>query len=714
MTYPLPSPSCRCHALSTLCSLIVLVAPAVRAQAVAPPSLAGHWKGALKVGVTTLDLDVEFTNKGSGWTGDISIPAQGAKNLPLQGITVEGDQVDFTLADVHGNRAFKGKLAADGSSIKGTFTQAGESLELSLSHEADPIADMKKSLDGFDEVIKKAIKDFKVPGLAIAVVKDGEVIYAKGFGQRNIEKDLPVTPRTLFAIGSCTKAFTTFVMGALVEEGKLEWDTPVRTYLPEFRMSDPIATESLTPRDMATHRSGLPRHDMVWRNSGLTGEDLVPRLAYLEPTEPLRSRFQYNNIMFMVAGYMIETIDRRPWEEAVRARIFQPLGMGASNFSVRDSQKADDHATPYDDHAGKVRAIPFLDITNVGACGAINSNVTDMARWMVVHTQRGKLGGKSIISPWMLAELHTPQTTMDRPSDKKEISAPSYALGWMVGTYRGHRSVWHTGRIDGFTCETRLFPDDGMGIVILNNKTGSPLPGLIAEHAADRLLGLDPIDWLAEALEQRRKSEGAKKEDAKNRKDSWRRSGTQPAHPLEEYAGDYEHPAYGQIKIEHRNGRLVCAYNGNKCNLEHWHFDVFNAIRADTDSAIGEDIGLMPFQTNVKGYVDAVAVTLERNVKPIVFTKQPDRKLRDPEYLKRFAGEYEHAGETTTIRLRGNALFFEQNGARPVEMVPDRDDGFNLKHRNYLSVRFVTDTQGKVVRLDLIYSDEIFPAMRKP
>ena len=210
------------------------------------------------MGVTTLDLDVEFTNKGSGWTGDISIPAQGAKNLPLQGITVEGDQVDFTLADVHGNRSFKGKLAADGSSIKGTFTQAGESLELSLSHKADPIADMKKSLDGFDEVIKKAIKDFKVPGLAIAVVKNGEVIYAEGFGQRNIEKDLPVTPRTLFAIGSCTKAFTTFVMGALVEEGKLEWDTPVRTYLPDFRMSDPIATESITPRDMVTHRSGLP------------------------------------------------------------------------------------------------------------------------------------------------------------------------------------------------------------------------------------------------------------------------------------------------------------------------------------------------------------------------------------------------------------------------------------------------------------------------
>ena len=708
MTAPPPSPLRRRHAWPTLFALIVLVAPAARSQAADAPSPTGHWKGALKVGGTTLDLDIDLTKNDSGWTGDFSILAQGAKDLPLQGIRVEGDQVAFELGDVPGNPSFKGKLAADGSLIKGTFTKAGKSLELSLCRTADPIAVMKKSLDGFDAVIEKAIKDFKVPGLAIAVVKDGEVIYAKGFGQRNIEKDLPVTPRTLFAIGSCTKAFTTFVMGALVEEGKLDWDTPVRTYLPGLRMSDPIATESLTPRDMVTHRSGLPRHDMVWENSALTGKDLVPRLAYLEATEPLRRRYQYNNIMFMVAGYMIETIDRRPWEEAVRARIFQPLGMSASNFSVRDSQKVDDHATPYDDHAGKVRAIPFRDITNVGAAGAINSNVTDMARWMVVHTQRGKIGGKSIISPWMLAELHRPQTTMGRPP------GGSYALGWMVATYRGHRSVWHTGRIDGFTSETRLFPDDGMGIVVLNNKTGSPLPGLIAEHAADRLLGLDPIDWLAEALEQRRKSEGAGNEVAKNRKYSWRRLGTQPAHPLEEYAGDYEHPAYGQLKIELRNGGLVSDYYGNKWNLEHWHFDVFNAVRADIDPTIGKGIWLMPFQTNVKGYVDAVALTLERNVKPIVFIKQPDRKLRDPEYLKRFAGEYEHAGETTTIRLRGHALLFEQKGARPMELVPDRDDGFNLKDTNYLSVRFVTDTQGTVVELALIYPDEVNLARRKP
>ena len=713
MTYPLPSPSCRCHALSTLFSLIVLVAPAVRAQAVAPPSLAGHWTGSLKVGVTTLDLDVDFTNKGSGWTGDISIPAQGAKDLPLHGTTVEGDQVAFKVADAPGNSSFKGKLAADGSSIKGTFTQAGKSLDLSLCRTADPIAVMKRSLDGFDSVIERAIKDFKVPGLAIAVVKDGEVIYAKGFGLRDIEKDLPVTPRTLFAIGSCTKAFTTFVMGTLVEEGKLEWDTPVRTYLPGFRMSDPIATESITPRDLVTHRSGLPGHNMVWLNSRLTGKDLVPRLVYFEATAPLRSKYQYNNLMFMVAGYLIETIDGRPWEEAVRARIFQPLGMGSSNFSVRDSQKSDDHATPYAELEGKVRAIPFRDITNAGAAGSINSNVTEMARWMAVHTQGGKLGGKSIISPSVLAELHTPQMTMGRPSQKKGISPAFYALGWMVDTYRGHRGVGHGGGIDGFACETTLFPDDGIGIVVLTNKSGTPLPDLIVLHAADRLLGLEPIDWLAEDLDQRKKGEDAKKED-KKKKETWRRSGTHPAHPLEEYAGDYEHPGYGPLRIELRDGRLGCVYHGIEFTLEHWHFEVFNAPKADNAPALGDLNWMLSFQTNLKGYVDAVAVPLEPKVKPIVFTKRPDKKLSDPEYLKRFAGEYEHAGQTMTIRLQGHVLMFEQKGARPLEMVPDHADLFNLKQVARLNLRFVTNTQGKVVELALIYPDEVNLAKRKP
>jgi CubicO group peptidase (beta-lactamase class C family) len=695
----------------SLFALIVLVAPA--AVAADPPSIAGHWTGTLKVGGTPLALDVDFSKKPGGWAGDISIPAQGARDLPLQGITIEGDQVAFKLADVPGHPSYKGKLAPDGSSIKGTFTQAGKELELELKRAADPIAAMKKSLEGFDAVVDKAIKDFKVPGLAMAVVKDGQVIYAKGFGKRDVAKDLPVTPQTLFAIGSCTKAFTTFVMGTLVEEGKLEWDTPVRTYLPGFRMSDPIATESITPRDLVTHRSGLPRHDMVWYNNArFTGKDLIPRLAHFDFTEPLRSKFQYNNLMFVVAGHLIETIDGRSWEQAIRARIFQPLGMTSSNVSVVDSQKASDFAQPYDEQEGKVRVIPFRDITNVGPAGSINSNVLDMGRWVAVHTHGGKLGSQAIISPAVLNELHTPQMTTGQPSQKKEISPGSYALGWGVDTYRGHRRVHHGGAIDGFTAETCLFPDDGLGIVVLNNKKSSPLPSLIGQQASDRLLGLEPIDWLAEALDRRTKSLAAEKE-AKKKKETVRRSGTHPAHPLEEYAGDYQHPGYGPLKVELRDGRLVSSYNGIEATLEHWHFEVFDAPKADNDPALADFNMKFQFQTNFKGYVDAVAVPLEPSVKPIVFTKHPDKKLADPEYLKRFAGEYELAGQTVTVRLQGHVLMFEQKGAQPRELVPDRDDEFNLKGLSGLSVRFVSDRNGKVLELALNTLGGVFSAKRK-
>ncbi|HZW34487.1 MAG TPA: DUF3471 domain-containing protein, partial [Isosphaeraceae bacterium] len=344
--------------------------------------------------------------------------------------------------------------------------------------------------------------------------------------------------------------------------------------------------------------------------------------------------------------------------------------------------------------------------------GSINSNVLDMARWVAVHTHGGKLEGRTIISPSVLNELHAPQMTTGQPSPKKEISPASYALGWGVDTYRGHRRVHHGGAIDGFTAETCLFPDDGLGIVVLNNKNSSPLPGLVAQHASDRLLGLEPIDWLAEGLDRRTKSLAAEKE-AKTKKETVRRSGTHPAHPLEEYTGDYQHPGYGPLKVELRDGRLVSTYNGIEATLEHWHFEVFSAPKADNDPAL-DDLNLkLQFQTNFKGYVDAVAVPLEPSVKPIVFTKQPDKKLTDPKYLERFAGEYELAGQTVTVRLQGHVLMFEQKGARPRELVPDRDDEFNLKGLSGLSVHFVSDRSGKVLELAFNTPDGVFSAKRR-
>ena len=327
----------------------------------------------------------------------------------------------------------------------------------------------KEPLAGFDAFVNQALPAWEVPGLAMAVVKNGQVVLAQGYGFRDVDKKLPVTSRTLFAIGSCTKAFTTFVMGTLVDEGKLDWDKPLRTYIPELRLHDRVATELITPRDLVTHRSGLPRHDLVWYNATLSRKEIVDRLPYLEPTEAFRGKFQYNNLMYLTAGYLAERLTGQSWEEAVRARIFTPLGMTGSDFSVKDSQKAPDFATPYAERDDKVVAIPFRDISAIGPAGSINSNVEDMARWLIVQTHKGKIDGKQILSAAVLADIQTPHMTTGVPQERKEIMPAGYALGWGVDDYRGHRRVHHGGAIDGFIASTTLFPDDDLGIVVLAN-----------------------------------------------------------------------------------------------------------------------------------------------------------------------------------------------------------------------------------------------------
>jgi len=538
-----------------------------------------------------------------------------------------------------------------------------------------PVAAAKESLAGFDSFVNQAIKAWEVPGLAIAIVKNGEVILAEGFGLRDVDKKLPVTPKTLFAIGSCTKAFTTFVMGTLVDQGKLDWDKPVRTYIPEFRLFDRVASEQITPRDLVTHRSGLPRHDLVWYNATLSGKQIVDRLPYLEPSETLRSKFQYNNLMFMTAGYLVQRLTGQSWEVEVRTRIFKPLSIKSSNFSVNDSQKATDFAKPYAERDDKVVEIPFRDITNTGPAGSINSNVVDMARWLVVQTHRGRIDGKQMISPAVLADIHTPHMTTGVPQERKEIAPAGYALGWGVDDYRGHRRVHHGGAIDGFIAATTLFPDDDLGIVVLANMGRTSLPEMITRHASDRLLGLTSIDWSGEALAKKAKGKAADK-DARSKKETVRRPGTSPAHKLEEYAGEYEHPGYGIIKIDLREGKLNFAYNNIEAPLEHWHFEVFRALKNPKDPEFEDQ--KVQFLTNVNGYVDGVAVPFEPSLKPIVFSMRPDARLSDPDYLKRFTGEYELAGRTLGVRLKGNSLVLDEHGAQTVSLIADRDDGFKV------------------------------------
>jgi len=676
-----------------------------------PQDLAGHWEGAIALPGAKLAVDLDFVKQADGtWKGDISIPLQGAKDLALAGIKADGAEVGFAISGVPGDPAFKGTFSADGARITGTFSQGGGSFPFELARAVDPAAKAKKALEGFDQVVAKGLAQLEVPGAAIAIVKDQEVILARGFGFRDVEGKLPMTADTILAIGSSTKAFTAFALGTLVDRGRVEWDTPVRGYIPWFRLYDAQAGERLTPRDLVTHRSGLPRHDLVWYNNHTSSrEDLVRSLAYLQPTADLRVKWQYNNLMFLTAGYLVETMTGQSWEDAVRTLVFEPLGLKRSNFSVVESRKDADFAQPYDKRDGKIVRIPFRDITTVGPAGSINSTVNEMSRWVAVHVNGGKFGDTQVIGAETLADLHKPYMTTGGVSTRPDITVADYALGWFVDSYRGHQRVHHGGNIDGFSAMVSFLPKDGLGFVVLTNRNGTPLPELLIRAAADRILGLEAVDWIGEAAKERALGEEIGKK-AGEKKATRRRPGTVPAHKLEEYAGAYRHAGYGDLEVRLEGGKLGFVYNAIATPLVHWHFETFSGGKAEDDPAF-EDMKLT-FRTDANGNVVGVAVPFEASVDDIYFAKKPDARLSDPAYLKKFLGSYAIATQTVTVGLKGDALTLSIPGQPLYDLVPEVGGEFSLKTAKVVRIRFLEDAKGQVTALEVSQPGGVFEYKR--
>jgi len=577
--------------------------------------------------------------------------------------------------------------------------------------ETDAAAEARTALAGFDKVVEKAIADMNVPGLAIAVVAGGEVVYAEGFGYRDVDEKLPMTPDTLFAIGSTTKAMTATVLGMLADEGKMEWDAPLQTYLPSFRLSDPMTTARITPRDLVTHRSGLPRHDLLWyNNSEPTRAEMIARLAYLELTEDLRVKFQYNNLMFMTAGYLAGKLNGTTWEEAVDERLFTPLGMARSNFSVEDSQKDDNFSQPYrENDDDEIEEIPFRNIDLIGPAGSVNSTVNEMSRWLLFNLGGGKVGDRELLNPATLTEIHSPHMTTGGTPDRADVSVATYGMGWMIDTYRGHRRIRHGGGIDGFITSVMFFPDDDLGLVAFNNR-GSGLPLLVNQHAADRVLGLDEEDWIGEALENRKKGKEVQDE-AEEKKEATRIEGTSPSHPLADYAGRYTDPGYGTLEVRQVGESLEFEINGITTPLDHWHYDVWNGVESDVDPTFTDQKIL--FRTNVDGLISAVESQLEARAEPIVFEKGTDPRLFDPEYLKRFVGTYETAtGTKITISISGDALTASVPGQPNYTLEPALTGRFVLKEARVVSIGFEVDDAGVVTKAVLYQPSGVFDAPR--
>jgi CubicO group peptidase (beta-lactamase class C family) len=499
---------------------------------------------------------------------------------------------------------------------------------LFLALQVGPLAAQAKpaapDLKGVDQVITAMMTDFHVPGLGVGIIKGDQIVLARGYGFRDVEAKVPVTARTLFAIGSNSKSFTATLMAMLVDEGKLDWTKPVRTWLPDFELYDEYAARNMTPMDLVSHVSGLPRHDPLWYGRAFTRQEIYRRLKYLEPSTSFRNIWQYNNLMFMTAGILTERVSGKSWEEQVRSRIFTPLGMTRATTSVTDMARSDDFSWPYDYKDGKVVRIPFRNIDQIGPAGSINASVEDMLKYVDFRMHFGKVGDKQLVAAKQDSLEQTPRAVIPGTWTFKgvpEMGPETYGLALAIIGYRGHKLVMHGGGIDGFISQMAWLPDEKIGVVVLSNTNnsdggGNPLPNALALYLMDRMLGLAPLDWAGKARQQAVSGDSATKaeraEELKNRV-----AGTSPSHPLDDYAGSYENEGYGTLVIRRGAQGLELALDQLQTPLEHVHYDVFNI-------APGAPMieGRISFGLDDKGAITTVSVPMAPGVKPIVFTRK--------------------------------------------------------------------------------------------
>jgi CubicO group peptidase (beta-lactamase class C family) len=463
-----------------------------------------------------------------------------------------------------------------------------------------------------DAYVARAMRTFEVPGMAVAIVKDGRVALLKGYGVRKLGESTPVDENTLFGIGSNTKAFTAAALATLVDEGKISWDDPVYERLKGFEMYDPYASKEMRIRDLLCHRSGLGLGEgdlMFWPHTTFTRDDVVYRVRYLKPKTSFRTTYAYSNLMFVTAGQVVAEVSGKSWDEYLRVRIFLPLGMNNTNTSSTAYKAGDDWATPHSKVDGKLQPIALENLDNAGPAGSINSSVADLSKWVLMQLNRGKIPGTEtrIFSEKVSQDMWAQQMIVpvrQAPSELKNLQAhfAGYGMGWALRDYKGRKLVSHSGGVAGYVTRVMLVPEENLGVVILTNAEEDAAFESVLFHILDGYLGGPTEDYIA----------GSKAVDDKQRKEAdetmakaaqQRASESQPSLPLEKYAGDYADPWYGKATIRPENGALVLNFEHTVhglADLQHWQYDTFKAHWRDR----GVEDAFVTFALKPDGSVD--------------------------------------------------------------------------------------------------------------
>lgn len=428
----------------------------------------------------------------------------------------------------------------------------------------------QEKLQMIDKYIQSAMKDWQMPGFAVAIVKNDSVVFSKGYGVKNIRTKEPVDENTLFMIASCSKAFTTAALATLVDRGKIKWDDQVINYLPSFQMYDTWVTQEITIRDLVTHRSGLETFsgDILWLGSTYDSKEIIRRARYLKPASSFRSKYGYQNILYSAAGSIIPAVTDTSWSDYLKAHFFTPLGMNRSVTSINEMKNNGNYAFPHKIINGNVTTYnDFWTIETVAPAGAINSSAADVTKWIRLQLMKGKFGSKQIFSERQANEMWFNQTAMQ---------TANYGLGWFIRYFNGKKLIYHSGGMPGMISDVSIIPEDNFGLVILSNaETG--MVTAIRNYVIEVFINKEPKDWNKTMLENWQKREEGFAIENKRREDV-RVKDTKPSLPLEKYCGTYEDKMYGRAEVSLKDGKLFMQFVPTplfRGILHHYHFDTF-------------------------------------------------------------------------------------------------------------------------------------------
>jgi hypothetical protein len=443
-------------------------------------------------------------------------------------------------------------------------------------------------------------------------------------------------------------------------------------------------------------------------------------MQYMEPSEPLRRKWQYNNFMFMLQGLVAEKLTGKSWEDNIREKFFEPLGMTNSNSSLAEWKLAKDLAVGYDIKQDSViHKTAYFDISGMAPAGSINSSVSDMAKWLTLWINGGKYQGKEILPTQYVTEAISSQMVMGGAlpaKDRADMYLSNYGFGWMLSSYRGHYRVEHGGNIDGFSASTCFFPSDSIGIVVLCNQGGSQVPAMVRNLVSDRLLGLPYRDWQSLSFGPDTAARAKSKAEPKKSTPSDRKTGTKPSHPLKDYSGLYTSAAKESFEVTLEHDSLYMKVPNEKFYLRHYHYDVFDVWDKDdmkeNDTANSKGIKLL-FKMDENGNIVSSSMPLEGPAKPIVFTKGVKPKAITKDSLQKYVGDYSLEGTTVNIYIKGeNTLYLFVPGQPEYELVPTEKDKFILKVLPTYSVLFSGNAKGEISEVTFMQPNGNFKATK--